>query len=156
MPTDKRRFPLMVEPRVFAAVGLDPESAGSPDVTGVLKKYGGLLIDAGREVERKLSRDEWNYLADACNGLIWDGVDPVELLKLQAHDAIPDLATKWLGEDAGESAADYLVAKLGKLTPLQAEAAALAIRWFWTRGDIDLTEDRWWSPTFRVKRTTGR
>ena len=155
MPTDKRRFPLMVDPAAFAAVGLDPATAGSPDVIAVLEAYGGLLTAAGREVERRLSREEWCYLADALNGVIWEGAPTCELLKLQAHDAIPEIAAKWFGEDAPEAAADDLIAKLAKLTPLQAEAVALAIRWFWARDDVDPTEDRWWSPTFRARRSAG-
>lgn len=154
MPTDKRRVMITVDPAAFEAVGLDPQEAGAADVARALARYGDLLAAAGREVERAIRREEWCYLADCCNGLIWDGAPTAAVLEAQAADAhsLDGLGSKYFGDD-GDAGVEALLAKLRKLTPLQSEAVALAVRWYWGRHEeVDFAEDRWWAVAFRARR----
>jgi len=161
MPTDRaRRVMITVNDSIFAAAGLDPSASGAVEVTAALARLGRLLDGASRAVARKLTRDEWCYLADACNGTLWDWANPTALvLAANAEDAqaLDGLGAKWFGDaDSAPRAVAALVAKLSKLSLVEADAVALAIAWFWRHcEDIDITEDAWWLPAFRERSVIG-
>lgn len=157
MPTDKRRIMLTIDDELFAALGLDPVEDGAAAVTGALARHAAHLTAAAREIGRLFDRDEWGYLVDSNNSVLWDG-HPNAALRIAANveDAhqIDELGAKWFGDaDYAPRAVGSLLAKLAKLTPIQAEAVAVAIRWFWMNCEsIDMAEAPWWTVGYRAQR----
>lgn len=152
-----RRLQVSVDPNVFESLGLDPDESGGADVRDVLRRYARHLDSASRDAARILTPDEWRYLADAGNGTLWDfGRSLGTQLVATAEDAqdTDGLGAKWFGDaDAAPRAVKSLAGKLGRMTEIQAEAVALAIRWAWDHADsVDLASDPWWTARFRGAR----
>lgn len=131
--------------------GVNPER-----YTLALSAWVNQLARATHEAAQVLTRAEWNYLADACNGLMVDpGVsNPDVFLWAEASDAhkLNRLGDKWFpaGKKA-DAAVASLVTRLQQLTYAHAWAVIAAIQWFWDHcaADVDHQRDEWWSLPFR-------
>jgi hypothetical protein len=58
---------------------------------------------------------------------------------------------KWFGDAAGEVRTELLLARLAKLTAIEADAIAQAIRQFWADPEVDGTAE-WWLPAPRKEK----
>jgi hypothetical protein len=145
---------LLAITRAAAPLGL----AASIQVAAAVRRYADALADARRRLARSFDRSEWNLMADVMNGSA-DLQDYVEhppsaasllLANVQDGHALDGAGYKWFGEEdpaASDRKVEALIAKLGKLSPLEADAIGWAIREFWERCDeVDHAKDDWWLP----------
>lgn len=151
MPTELRRVMVSIrDESVAPTIGV--KELNGLSVAGALLRYSQLVERGAAELRPVLSRAEWNAIADANNGCadIHDYIDgpmlsALGLILANVQDSI-GLGEKW-SIDAKE-----LCAKLSELAPHHGEAILAAVRWFWEHceeGQIDHTEDEWWTPNFR-------
>ena len=163
MPIERRRIQLTVDEAVFRTLALDPETHGAVPVSAALARYAEHVGRATREIERTLTRPEWNAIADIMNGCadLWDysGTTLSHLLCIRANvedgHRLDGLGHKWFGEGAkGDQAIKHLLDKLAKMTEIQGDAVAAATRYFWQHtepGEIDHSKDAWWTLAYRTK-----
>lgn len=150
-PTATRTY-ITINPELFAVLGLDPATARSAAIDDHLSRTAAMIRRAAAIIEPKFSRGEWNLLADATNGLIWADEPAGLILKAQVEDAHADhrIGDKWSVN------IDDLVAKIDELGEIEAEAIAVALRWFWDHHEgADMTADRWWTVAFRTRAAKG-
>lgn len=144
------RTSIVIDPAVYAALGLNPETARSTESQDLAERFAALVAEGARTADRLLSRDEWNLLADALNGFLWAPPLPAgAILAPEVASAIESgrLGEKWSVDGAA------LVAKLRQLDPAAAEAVAVAVRWFWSNHEtIDPDKAPWWTVAFRTGR----
>lgn len=172
MPSGNRRINLTFTDGLahsLAVLGfttdLDPSEVPAPgatQITGAMARYADAIGRANRELERTLTREEWNFLADVMNGCvdIWCGAPANAFLRdllANAADgqALDGTGDKWLGNElepgSGEKATKALLAKLRGLTVIHADAIMCAIRYFWLHcQDVDHVSDEWWTLEYRT------
>jgi hypothetical protein len=179
MPPEYRRIGLALAPslvRSMRILGLTPAvdardgvpADGATQVTSALARYADSVERAGRELCLVLDAQEWNLIADVMNGCadLWDYTEsPMPILPLiranvEDGHALDGAGYKWFGDDdrkGSDRRVRALSEKLRKLTPVQGDALAAAVRHFRRNcGDIDHLEARWWTPEFRTRpRTEG-
>lgn len=158
MPSDKRRIMLtLIDDRPFLVLGLDPEEHGAAHVWAALTRYAALVERAGRELEARLDRRDWCYLADVLNGCLdlWDdsgtALSALTLIAAEAEDGqrLNGTGDKWYGAGQGEPGVRALLAKLRRLDPVHGEAILAAVRHFWRDPDLGV-DSPWWSVAFRA------
>lgn len=154
MPTERRRVTAIPDGEALAACGYDPAVDPPTECVNAPAAALARLIGRGaKELAGLLDRAEWNATADANNGafeLAYAGpLAPAFYLPANVEDS-PELKAKW-GVRPGA-----LAAKLRGLSPVQMEAVAAAVRFFWRHCDaIDHTADDWWEPDFRAAVAAG-
>lgn len=148
-----RRAYITINPTAFATLGVDPDTAKSVETQELILRQAAIIRRAALAVEPMFARGEWLLLADATNGLLWDaGLSAKTAIRLEveAHDHDNRIGEKWSVN------VDDLLAKLNSLDEIEAEAVAIALRWFWDHHEtIDMTEDRWWTVAFRTRAAKG-
>jgi hypothetical protein len=112
------------------------------------------LADATLDNENLFSRQEWNLIADVCNGTLWQGSgsSPGILLAANVGDGhrLDGAGEKWLGYPAAGKVA-LLTSKVRDLDYLHAWAVITAVQVFWDHcNEIDHSEDEWWTLRFRT------
>ncbi len=167
MPSENRRINLTLSPHLQAAfrtLALDLEQHGATPITAALARYAEHVGRANRRLERIFDRAEWNAMADVLNGCadLWDYSEtPLsQLLMIRANvedgHRLDGLGHKWFGDGAaGDKAIKSLLTKLGKLTEIEGDAIAAAVRYFWNdarpgRQQIDHATDEWWKLSERT------
>ena len=150
MPTKKPRVMITVhDPMTAPTIGVDKLAGVSADAA--IRRYTAFVEQGARELERLLTRDEWNAIADANNGsadmldYTEGGVSPLLMIWANVADT-PGLGERW-HVDVPE-----LVAKLRAMSPHHGAALHAAVKWFWSHtqpGQIDHAYDEWWQPAFR-------
>ncbi len=163
MPTDKRRISLIVDEDVFRVLALDPEEHGATPVSAALSRYADHIARASARVASRLDRAEWNALADVLNGCadLWDyagfRMTYLMLVRAEVEDGIQLVALdeKWHLAERGK----VLLRKLARMTELEGDAIAAAIRFFlWacSHGNtIDHAVDEWWTLAYRTRPEAG-
>ena len=164
MSTDKLQISLTIGEDLFRALALDPKEHGAVQVTAALARYAEHVGRAARRVEEAIIRAEWNALADVLNGCadLWDYSETpfshLLLIRACVEDGhrLDGLGYKWFGDgQAGDRGIRDLLCKLGKMTDLEGDAIAAAVRFFWMdarpgRGRIDHSTDEWWTLAYRT------
>jgi hypothetical protein len=117
-----------------------------------LECWANLVARAGVENARRFLPDEWLYLADCCNGTVWepDFSDPGRLLAEQVREAdhFDALGARWL---TGPADVPELAEKLSGLNYAQAWAVIIAVQFFWdNRDEINVPADEWWTVPYRL------
>lgn len=130
-----------------------------------LRAWGELLSQASKDNAKVFSRDEWNYLADANNGIspltfmtIHGMSSPATMVCANAN-RLDSAGEKWFGKDAGKRVAK-LVQKVRDLDYAHGWALVVSLQWFWVHlplppwfwdhcQAIDHQEDDWWTVEFR-------
>lgn len=142
-----------------AALGLD----GSPGrVRQALAAAAAAVEDAARSL--LFGEDEWNYLADANNGIgLLDhegdyGPSPAAIrahVAANAADAqtLNRLGDKWLGTGpAADERVRRVVNVVAGCCDVEAWALYFALRWFWDHPETDTRDQPWWLPSWRAAR----
>ncbi len=165
MPTDKRQISLTIDLDLLRALALDPKEHGAVQVAAALARYAEHVGRAARRVEKVLIRAEWNALADVLNGCadLWDYSETplphLLMIRADVEDGhrLDGLGCKWFGDgQAGDRGIKDLLCKLGKMTDLEGDAIAAAVRFFWTDPPllgarrIDHGTDEWWTLAYRT------
>jgi len=106
-------------------------------------------VRAIREIEprMKISRAEWNFLADVLNGSLADHTWNVVAFCQDIRDAnqIGGLAKKWIVNNGDAALAD-LLDRISINNPIYMQYILLAVRHYWANCDaIDLKKDEWWT-----------
>lgn len=139
--------------------GIPGEPAGATEITAALSRYAAAVNDAGQELDRLLTRDEWNLIADMLNGCadLWDysgtPMPSLLLIRAQVEDGhrLDRVGDKWFGEEVGDRRVKELLGKLAKMSTVHGDAILAAARYFWRHADIDHSEERWWSVARRTE-----
>jgi hypothetical protein len=158
MPTKKRRISLCVDDHVFAVLSLDRMKHGATQISMALSRYAEHVHRAGRHIEAILDRDEWNAIADVCNGCadLWDYSGTSYLIMIQANvedgHELDGLGYKWFGDGSvGDERIKNMLRKLDGMTNIEGDAIAAAVRYFWTHcHEIDHARDEWWMLAYRL------
>ena len=176
MPIDsRRRINLSLTPglaKSLRILGLSPDlepDAGVPvpgaiQITGAVARYADAVARAGRELEKLLRREEWNFLAECLNGCadIWEWsetpIGSMHLILAEAEDSqrLNGTGDKCFADEikpgSGQKKTDELLAKLRGLTQIHGDAIMSAIRYFWSHcQDVDRAEHKWWTVDYRMK-----
>ncbi len=170
MPVATRRIMLSLSPSLAQSLhvlGLSPEPDpdsgvavdGATQITAALGRYADAVDRAGRELERLLTRQEWNLMADVLNGCadIWEWsetpMSSLLLIRAEVEDGhrLDGVGDKWFGEGEGDLKVKGLLAKLCKLSTIHGDAILSAIRYFWRHTEIDHSETKWWTVTYRTQ-----
>jgi hypothetical protein len=163
MPTKHRQISMIVDDDAFRVLALEPgrNGDGATQIRAALARYADHIGRAAREMEKILTRAEWNALADVLNGCadLWDltGTPLSHLLLIRAEiedgHRLDGLGHKWFGDGAaGDKGIKTLLAKLAKLTDLHGDAIAAAVRYFSSHTEsIDHNEHPWWSLAYRTR-----
>jgi len=156
MPSENRRIMLTVcDEWPFRVLGLDPATAGAREVSWALFQLASLVDEAAADLDKILTRGDWNALADTLNGCLnlWadpgDRFPPMVLIiaELEDGDRLNGLGEKW------DVHVPKLVANLKLLSPAHAASLLAAVRYFWENHEaIDHQVDEWWKVSFRTKR----
>jgi len=175
VPTDLRRIMITTTDslaRSLRVLGLSPDAdkeagvpaAGSQQIIGAMARYADAIGHAGRELDRILTRPEWNMIADLMNGCadLWDysespiGAMHMIVANIEDGQRLDGAGDKWLADElrprSGDKKTAELVEKLRRLSPIHGDAIVAAVRYFWSHSpDVDHVEDRWWTVEFRTK-----
>jgi hypothetical protein len=175
MATEYRRLSITITPalsRSLAILGLSPDlepDAGVPvpgaqQIVGAITRYADAVDRASRELDKLLTREEWNYLADVLNGCadIWEWSETpmgsMFLILAEAEDAhsLNRTGDKWFGEElepgSGDKATKVMLTKLRGLSQIHGDAILAATRYFWSHAqEVDHIEHQWWRVEYRTK-----
>lgn len=160
MPTEQRRIQVIVDEDVFRTLGLDPVNDGAPAFAAALRRYATAVEKAGKRLDKVLERGEWNAIADAMNGsILLEDMTPelswLTHLRANVEDGIKldGLDDKW------EIDGPKLVRKIAKMTEIEGDAIAAAVRFFWADASgantINHHRDAWWTASFRTEYGKG-
>jgi hypothetical protein len=155
MPTVKTRVTAIPDFDALAVIGCDLDVDGQTGiVNGPTRRLACLIEHAAKTI--KLSRAEWNTIADAMNNTedlreYFSTEEPAGLLIRENLEWKPDVGAKW------GVRLKSLIKKVDAMTPIQHEAILSAIRWAWRLVDKwDYQTTEWWTPAFRRKTGTWR
>jgi len=150
MPTTKNRVTAIPNYVALAVIGCDLDADGqSGVVNGPTRRFAALIERAARTI--KLSRDEWNSLADVMKETedLREYFDSDESAGVLLRDNLawkPAHGIKWGVK------VNSLIKKVDGMTTIQQEAILSAIRWAWRCSDAwDYENTEWWTPQFRAK-----
>jgi hypothetical protein len=150
MAPKNKQFSIYPEPTALAVVG--GNCAGCNRAIGC---WAATLQQP--ENEPKLTRPEWNFLADVLNGtwlLDADHWGPGTLAaEIEDAHRLNRTGDKWFrpGKVADKAIAK-LIAAVRAMTWIQIQFILTAVSFFWSAKEIDHTTDEWWTLPYRVER----
>lgn len=154
MATEKRRV-YAIPPESLESIGFPVDQITAPQLAACASRYADLVNRASRRLARVIEPGEWELIADALNGCLEltdpgsSGIAPLMLIRAAVEDSIQldGFDTRWAIDGTA------LIRKLNKLTDLEGDAIAAAVRYFWANGEeIDIGEDKWWTAEFRASK----
>ena len=162
MPTACRRVSVCLTAEVarsLRVLGVDPKTVSAGQLATIIGREAEAVEKAGRELERKLSGDEWCAIADVLNGCadLWESFGPslpsLLLIAAEVEDGqrVDGLGDKWFGGGNGDAAIKKLIGKLRSFTPAHGEAILAAVRFFWANTDAAAPE-KWWTVAARTEK----
>lgn len=122
------------------------------------------LLEASRKVEGVFSRQEWNLMADICNGTAWayghTGSSPAFILAAEIEDGhrLDGAGYRWLSEEDFPSQKEQkhvdervarLLTTIRSLDYTEAWGVIRAVCWFWQHTEVNHQADEWWKVEFR-------
>lgn len=165
-----RKYTVYPDQRAVEVLGASTQSLNQ-----ALECWADAIARASADNAQALAREEWNLLADVCNGTLWEPASgsPGVLLAASVEDAhrLDGTGYKWLADEGVELAGSLervgagkptkatreadarvadLVKRLAALDYAHAWAAILAVQFFWEHPqEIDHAADPWWTTAFR-------
>lgn len=139
MKKETKRLTVYPDPRALVVLG-----QSAPTLNRALESWARVVGEATEEL--KLSRSQWNYLADCLNGHVFDSLTGPGALGAEVRDAerYDGFGEKW-DVDA------VALAEITTALSWEATAAVIAaVQFFWEHYQtIDPRKDEWWTLRFR-------